>query len=522
MYIDEIDYDFVDWDLKEIKVPPGREGHANIDTITCFEKGQFPGVKGQWVAVPTYNEATDEVCNCHYIVYINRQGGIGNSEVIAPDLGYLGQNPGRDVFCPPKACQPNLLYIFKEVVQRLGYRLQYNTLEGTFAEHIYIATFNTSKSRTGRIYTGSWGDDGKALDGILRMALPHWTAEEFIKEFQKFFNVTVRFDDMAGTVDIVKEIYSQNIVDITHTVTREYNVEIIEDEDSGNNLANANLVYAQSGSEYHQLDMVDEEILESFVQVEKESYDEIIADYDGSTPDERYKKVWKCPTGIYVAYPGNGKKVIRTNHFGKLWRNSEADDIELKIVPCAIANMDVIRDEIYAEGHSSIGTTGVNLYTHVLCLSNDYQEGREDSTVYDAIMNQERQEENEKEDVIQVFMIDDRNHLIQQLAATKIPYPVPFTDYEPTNTDLFAFDFERWSLALDHSGASEYIGGLHARSQPQNRNAEYRISFYSEGLPSPYDIYMVNNKRFACKKLEVTFTEKGRGKIVAGYFAELL
>lgn len=499
LFIDEIFQMFNDWELSEMSVPSTKEGHSTVTGQYCFKEGQFYGVKGEWVAIPVYDENEDATANNFHV-----------TTAIFADRKVSKVSPTRNT---PDCRHPNLMYIFSIIVNRLGYKIRKNNLKGTFAEHIYIAAYYT---------TGYW-DIETLLGGHMSRALPHWTIEEFIKQFQMFFNVTVKFDDVNGSVDILMANTEENYVDITEFVIAEYNVDIIEDEDAGVNLADSNIAYKPSESDYHDMDMVDEEILANFRQVGMGTYDEVLADF--RTSSDRMRTVWKCHQGIYIAKPAEGTQpaqLIRINHFGKLIRNKDVDDVELKITPCATDIQDIVTEKVYDYRHPDAPYAGQNKWeTTVLCMKSTESSYLAES-VYDAINDNDTDEVTEKEDVMQVFLVDDHTYTLTAESGMKTEYPEPFTDYRLHCVENHSIIHERWSLALSHSDAEDSIGKLHAISRQLNRNAEYQIRFFSDTMPSPDDIYVVRNKRYLCKKIEVEFTSRGMNKVVTGYFAEIL
>ena len=48
------------------------------------------------------------------------------------------------------------------------------------------------------------------------------------------------------------------------------------------------------------------------------------------------------------------------------------------------------------------------------------------------------------------------------------------------------------------------------------------MKFIANRIPSVYAVFLIRNKRYACKKLEVQFGAEGMEKVVNGYFEEIL
>ena len=152
----------------------------------------------------------------------------------------------------------------------------------------------------------------------------------------------------------------------------------------------------------------------------------------------------------------------------------------------------------------------------VICLQNQYEAANK-PTVWDAI-NGTQEEETEKEDIMQVFLMDDK---AVPTGFYHLTYQMPFThwDYNRPNNNV---EHKRWSLSLANDNSTYNIGKLHQSARSQNRNAEHRILFTADRIPSVYAVFLLRNKRYACKKLEVQFGAEGMEKVVSGYFEELL
>lgn len=81
------------------------------------------------------------------------------------------------------AVQPNLMYIFRKVVEYEGYTLKRNDFDCKPWNLLYIASAYKTRE--------------------LRKALPHWSSYTFIEEFRKLFNATIVFDDIRKTCSVI-------------------------------------------------------------------------------------------------------------------------------------------------------------------------------------------------------------------------------------------------------------------------------------------------------------------------------
>lgn len=413
------------------------------------------------------------------------------------------------------------MFVFRWIVGHLGYTIRRNDRDSVFLNSIYIAT-----ARRTTVASNNYNMKSSSEEKAMAKALPHWTVEEFIKQLQNFLNATIIFDDLTGTVDIISDTFTDGVIDITDSVEDEYEVEVIDDEDVEANLYDSNVNYKEGASEYHDIDMVDNEVIKTFTEV-KCTHDQFLAQWAEMSDADKKITIWTTEKGQYCAkinvdeHGNETLEKIRFNHFGGIVRNTANDnDIELKISPVATTKeIDMHIYTYYTTQNGAriyMGDPKATCKQTVLCLQNQYEAANK-STVWDAI-NGEHAEDSPKEDIMQVFLMDDKAipsgyyHLTFQTPFTHCNYNLP-------NNSVIHSD---WSLSLANDNTSHNIGKLHITARTQNRNAEHRIKFLADKIPSVYSIFVVRNKRYACKKLEVQFDARGMNKEINGYFEEIL
>lgn len=416
---------------------------------------------------------------------------------------------------------PNLMFVAKWIFSHLGYTLDRNDRDSDFVNGIYIANArNTTTFRRHDQHSNS------ADEMSMAKTLPHWTVEEFIKQLQNFLNATVVFDDIKGTVDIIASAYTTGMVDITADVLDEYEVEVIDDEDVAANLYDSNVKYKEGTSEYHGIDIVEQEVISSFSEV-KCTYEEFLTQWEAMSADDRKHTIWTTERGQFCAKVETGDNntetltPIRFNHFGAIVRNTDNEnDVELKIAPVAtttevempVFEWDGAGANVYRDAFQYRWTTKQT----VLCLQNQYEASNK-PTVWDALQGN-NDSGTEKEDIMQVFLMDDK---AVASGFYHLTYQVPFThpEWQKPNDRV---SHKSWSLAIAADDSVSTIGGLHSSARLQNRNAEHRIRFKAYSIPSVYAVFLVRNKQYACKKLEVQFSSTGMERIILGYFEEIL
>jgi len=507
MYIDDLAYEYTD-------TRSSMDGYVGLDSFwweTIISAGSFPGKKGIYCYVPILNESEGHE-------ETTRSNGLLNQQFLMRHNDMLGMpyyiELFRDCICP------NLMFVFRWIVRSLGYTIRRNDRDDDFVNAIYIATAR-------RTTVASTGLNNKSSSEEMAMAkaLPHWTVEEFIKQLQKFLNVTVIFDDLTETVDIISDTFTDGVIDITDTVEDEYEVEMIDDEDVEANLYDSNVIYKEGASDYHDIDMVDREVIRTFTEI-KCTHAEFLTQWSDMADDEKKITIWTTEQGQFCAKintDGNTETLekIRFNHFGGIIRNTKNDDdIELKISPVATTlDISMFLYSYYATENGrriSLGDPKDRRDHTVLCLQNQY-EAVNKQTVWDALQG-EHASESQKEDIMQVFLMDDKAVPVNYQDMT---YQTPFT-HRTYNLPRPSVVHENWSLSLANDDSEKNIGKMHETARRQNRNAEHHIKFVADNIPSVYSIFVVRNKCYACKKLEVRFDAKGMDKEISGYFEEIL
>ena len=524
MYIDEFHYEYTDTNRSF-------DGYATDEAgfgTPLIMAGTFPGKKGVYCYVPTLDEAGSTPPGGSYMGLWNEQHlmiNIAEQQRLYHNDEPLAYPETRNYYIEmTRECiSPNLMFVARWIFNHLGYTINRNDVDNDFVNGIYIATARNTTT----FKTHDNGRNNSADEMSMAKALPHWTVEEFIKQLQNFLNVTVIFNDITGTVDIIQSAYTDGVVDISDVTKDEYEVEVIDDEDVASNLYDSNVNYKKGESEYHNVDLVEREVIDSFSEI-KCTAAESAAQWESMSAEEKKVSIWTTPEGQFCAKitaEENNETLerIRFNHFGSIVRNTDNDnDVELKISPVA-TTIEVKMPVFEWDSSGNFSNIYRDAFEYrwtcnqvVLCLQNQYEAANK-PTVWDAI-NGTQEEEGQKEDIMQVFLMDDK---AVPTGFYHLTYQMPFTHwaYNRPNNNV---EHKNWSLSLANDNSTHYIGQLHEAARSQNRNAEHRVVFTADRIPSVYSIFLIRNKRYACKKLEVQFGAEGMEKIVNGYFEELL
>lgn len=377
--------------------------------------------------------------------------------------------------------------------------------------------------------------------------LPHWSLKTFIDEFCKFFNVTVIINQEHKDVHIKDNptfFSNQEIIKIN--VADDYTAEMNE-ESEAHALAADNLSYDMSNSEHHDYDMISESVRENAYLEEYVSKGSALSAYTMASDDEKKGKIFSCPEGKFTGWihdysdvGGEEEHLLFTqiDVFAPLIRNKESgSETAMKICPVAMG--EIVHEKTYQFGG---GESKTNIWKgHIPSMANptgdEYTPGRwggsrssssfndDEPTIQEYVMGDASFEKEEKEDRLQVMFIDN------------IPQPCFFyqgTADQWTESSIISgftdFQFKKnhkgsthnsWSLSLNKSEATYYIGQLHNNGFSFNMGARLCVKFLSKGMPDPTKIFVINNKRYGCEKIEAQIDSQGLSELVTGYFYEM-
>lgn len=308
-YIDEI-ATFGTADKPGYTVDKGwSQGFKNLQKIYDIyrldeDKSKFLGVEGKWCFVPVRDETNDMIAN-----FV----GVDKTKQ------FIGYNAP---FVMNLAVQPNLMYIFRKVVEYEGYTLKRNDFDCKPWNLLYIASAYKTRE--------------------LRKALPHWSSYTFIEEFRKLFNATIVFDDIRKTCSVINasELTTADSVEIEPL--DEYTTDYDEDG-SFSTSSTANLEYNLGDSANRDnYEVISKKVFENFKIVHSTGTWDPQNQFKGTTQSwsEKQKRqtIIEC-NGSYYIYVENedGSKTWQlAGVWSPLIRDSSSDDyVDINISPAA-------------------------------------------------------------------------------------------------------------------------------------------------------------------------------------------
>ena len=467
------------------------------------DKSLFLGVEGKWCIVPVRDETNDIISN---FVGVDK-----TKQFIGYNAPYIA-NP---------AVQPNLMYIFRKVVEYEGYTLKRNDFDCKPWNLLYIASAYKTRE--------------------LCKALPHWSSYTFIEEFRKLFNATIVFDDILKTCSVINASELTTADSIEVEPMDEYTTDYDEDG-SFSTSSTANLEYNLGNSANRDnYEVITKKVFDNFEIVhskelmgankqfasttlswsEKQKRQTIIENFGNFyvyMVDENDNKSWK-PAGIW----------------SPLIRDSSSDDfVDLNISPAAqvVENINFksgLLEDKYYERRCLLSMPNDKESDSKECDVDD--DGYSYTSVQDALDDESALDNSEDEqECMNIFFIlpgrvqsTDGSTTKLSWVGEKSRWPQFLTDYrinEGFRLGIAHFEDSYFSLSLCMKSefGTTSLGTLHANGLKIDNKNCMEVKFKSDDIPDPSKIYIIRNKRFVCEKIEMEVKDDAIEPVYTGYF----
>lgn len=507
-YIDEI-ATFGTADKPGYTVDKGwSQGFKNLQKINDIyrldeDKSKFLGVEGKWCFVPVRDETNDMIAN-----FV----GVDKTKQ------FIGYNAP---FVVNLAVQPNLMYIFRKVLEYEGYTLKRNDFDCKPWNLLYIASAYKTRE--------------------LRKALPHWSSYTFIEEFRKLFNATIVFDDIRKTCSVINasELTTADSVEIEPL--DEYTTDYDEDG-SLSTSSTANLEYNLGDSANRDnYEVISKKVFDSFESFQSK---EISLDNQFVSTTMLWSEKKKRQTiienfGDYYIYveDENGKKSWKlAGIWSPLIRDKSSEDyVDLNISPAAQVVEDInfktwfLEDEYY-EKRCLLSIQNNKEPDSKDCDIDD--DGYSYTSVQDALDDESMLDTSEDEqECMNIFFIipgrvqtGDGTNTKQSWVGAKSRWPQFVTDYRINENyrynGIFIVNDDFYSLALcmKSERGSTSLGSLHDNGLKIDNKNCLQVKFKSEVIPDPSNTYIIHNKKYVCEKIELEVKDDQIEPIFVGYF----
>lgn len=507
-YIDELDLGIAD--KPGYTVDKGwSQGFKNIQKINDIyrlddDKSKFLGVEGKWCFVPVRDETNDMIAN-----FV----GVDKTKQ------FIGYNAP---FIMNLAVQPNLMHIFRKVVEYEGYTLKRNDYDCKPWNLLYIASAYKTRE--------------------LRKALPHWSSYTFIEEFRKLFNATIVFDDILKTCSVINAAELTTADSIKIEPLDEYTTDYDEDG-SISTSSTANLEYNLGGSANRDsYEVISKKVFENFESFHSE---EISLDHQFVTTTLLWSEKKKRQTiienfgdyYIYVEDESGKKKWKLAGIWSPLIRDKSSEDyVDLNISPAA---------QVVEDINFKTALIGEDKYYEKRCLlsmpNNKEPDSKESdidddgfsyTSVQDAIDDESTLDKTEDDqECMNIFFIlpgrvqiGGPNQTRLSWVGMKSRWPQFLTDYRINEdyrysgiADIF-HDTYSLSLRKTREVGSTCLGSFHNNGLRIDNKNSMEVKFKSDEIPDPSQIYIIRNKRFVCAKIEMEVKDDAIEPIYTGYF----
>ena len=468
------------------------------------DKSEFLGAEGRWCFMPVRDETNDLIAN---FVGVDRT------------KQFIGYNAP---FIMNLAVQPNLMYIFRKVVEYEGYSLKRNDFDCKPWNLLYIASAYKTRE--------------------LCKALPHWSSYTFIEEFRKLFNATIVFDDIKKTCSVINasELTTADSVEIEPL--DEYTTDYDEDG-SFSTSSTANLEYNLGDSaNRNNYEVIPKKVFDSFEIVHSEELMGSDSQFASTTllwSEKKKRQTIIENYGdyyIYVEDEDGNKNWKLAGIWSPLIRDSASDDyVDLNISPAA---------QVVENINFKSGLLEDNYYEKrcLLSIPNDKEpdskecdideDGYSYTSVQDALDDESMLDTSEDEqECMNIFFIlpgrvqtGDGTNTRLSWVGNKSRWPQFMTDYRINYGYRFSgiafIDDAYYSLALCMKSeiGTTCLGSLHDNGLKIDNKNCLQIKFKSEVIPDPSNTYIIHNKKYVCEKIELEVKDDQIEPIFVGYF----
>lgn len=511
-YIDEIQFGTADKPGYDVDKGWSQKFKDRITEIYRLDedKKKFLGVEGKWCFVPVRDETNDMIAN--FVGVDKTKQFIGYN---APFISNL-------------AVQPNLMYIFRKVVEYEGYTIKRNDFDCKPWNQLYIASAYKTRE--------------------LRRALPHWSSYTFIEEFRKLFNATIVFDDIQKTCSVIKKSELTSADSVAIEPLDEYTTDYDEDG-SFSTSSTANLEYNLGDSANRDnYEVISKKVFENFDIVHSTGIFDPQNQFKGTTQSwsEKQKRqtIIEC-NGSYYIYVENedGSKTWQlAGVWSPLIRDSSSDDyVEINISPAAQVVEDInfktaiIGEDNYYEKRCLLSIPNVKEPDSKECDVDD--DGFSYISVQDAIDDESTLDKSEDDqECMNIFFIipgevQDDNKFSWVRAKSR--WPKFKTDYRINKEYCGSTEggfggngggtFKEkypYSLSICTKSTNDVValGCLHDNGLRLDNKNCMEVKFKSDDIPDPSKIYIIHNKRFVCEKIEMEVKDDAIEPVYTGYF----
>lgn len=450
--------------------------------------------------------------------------------------------------------QPYLCVILEKVLAAIGYTLtsEDNCMREGWLGKIFVANARET------IY--------------FRECLPHWTVEEFLTELRNAFGVILYVEGKKVKAVSRESIYQgagqTNIFDVIDERTTEISTEA---DNKGTTTGNVSYNFSDVVPKILNIgtDPYENMKVERVFNITQENINDRLENGTEEQKDNIYKSASlfyrKTIGDRYAVFNKSDKtgaegdyKLQRVDHLGPLFREENFDSgTALNIVPCfMMEDKPTYRQRLerfYIDGY------GNDIYRVGTFLPETEDQTTEEGGRYNGFFvpflvtedtltaystpkfslqqyietgtGEVETSDSEHKDIMEVavnagiytrpYNVEPEKDTSYQMQSAKIPYPIGarFT-FSRKNTDEIKTIGTENFFALHGKPESKIVQALNGSALKYDGRVVHQFSFTDREF-DPTKLFIINGRRFACQKLELTINEEGIAPLVKGYFFEL-
>ena len=321
----------------------------------------------------------------------------------------------------------------------------------------------------------------------------------------------------------------------------EYTTDISQ-EDSQDDIALLNVGFAEN-DQWTLQELVPDELLDFAEIVNCDSIADIKTRLD---EDDAYKKIYQCGGRHFVLFGRTLDYTLYNIREVNLFRprivnnDNNSIDTEIKFIPCALCTNST---KVVSNETDSIGYTDKSLLDNVSTtmlsrpdkanidwLSDEKDLNTKAKFRLKTIIFQEGDIPEKEDTQDRAFIAIHSPQIFESIETTlgNLNYPRAWThDWKeymlngdsieeiPHGIDL--------SLSLNQIDGQRNLGNETAptRSVKIKTTIKCCFKFIADKIPNTSEIFVINNKKYLCEKLEVSISNKGIDKLITGYFYEI-
>lgn len=429
------------------------------------------------------------------------------------------------------APQPYLSFVVERILLALGFILN--------------KTDNDLHTEFGRVFVAN----ARHTVSIAEM-LPHWTVDEFFKELKNLFGLYVFVEGDRAYIKKRSRYFEENTKQI-YNIISEHTTDI-DTEAAQEDTTSGNVAYAFTDSVKMILN-IGEDAYEKLNVIKVETLDNAISLYAEMSREE------KQASNVLIYVTGTGKRyaslcvddvfqLIEVDQIGPVFRDNDFKiDKELRIMPAATSR-DIVTKRIqhikveydrrdiykpYASYPSDSYTGddgGLNGGYHIPYLVTSDSRNKLTGTswsLHEAIINDTDTDEEvfPKKEIIELGMVStnayNSDYIVNEeetIVSTHYPVGVPHLVQDELIVDSLTL---KDSNIFDFHDKETAVGkGIHAENVNIDTRVVRQFSF-TDNLTNPNLIYLINGRKYACQKIELTVDENGVQPIKTGFFYEI-